>query len=95
MTEIDLESVRGHIAILRLCKRKIAEFKEIQERSRVIVEEAMGTADAGLLDGEMAVSWPTFKENRFDSKAFREQHPELWESYKVASEKRRFEVVDD
>jgi hypothetical protein len=53
----------------------------------------MGDADVGLLDGEPAIQWPTFKENRFDSAAFRADHAELWEQYKAVNEKRRFDVV--
>jgi predicted phage-related endonuclease len=94
MTEVDLESVRGAVELLRYCagpsERKI---KEVEDNAKAAVQDAMGDADVGLLDGEPAIQWPTFKENRFDSAAFRADHAELWEQYKAVNEKRRFDVV--
>jgi predicted phage-related endonuclease len=93
MTEVDLESVRGAVELLRYCRTQRAKIKEVEDNAKAAVQDAMGDADIGLLDGEPAIQWPTFKENRFDSAAFRADHAELWEQYKAANEKRRFDVV--
>jgi predicted phage-related endonuclease len=93
MTEVDLESVRGGIELLRYCRAQRAKIKEVEDNARAAVEDALGDAEIGVLDGEVAIQWPTFKENRFDSSAFKEDHPELWEQYKAMKSRRRFDVV--
>jgi predicted phage-related endonuclease len=93
MTEIDLNAVRGHIEVLRYCKTQKAKLKELEDAARAAVEDAMGQHDVGVLDGEPAVHWTHFKESRFDSSAFRDDNPELYETYKTARDKRRFEIV--
>lgn len=93
MTEVDLESVRGEVEILRWVKEQQAKLKDAEKNARAAIEAAMGNAEVGLLDGEPAISWPTFKENRFDSSGFRADNPEMWEQYKAAQERRRFEVL--
>jgi len=93
MSEIDLEPVRGHVEVLRWVKQQKAILKATEENARAAIEAFMKDAQVGLLDGEPAIQWPSFKENRFDSAAFRADNPELWERYKAMHEKRRFEVL--
>jgi hypothetical protein len=93
MNEIDLDSVRGHVEILRYCKAEKAKIAELEKLARTAVEDAMGGNEIGLLDGEPAINWSHFKERRFDQSAFGEDHPDLLEQYRAAREKRRFEVL--
>lgn len=95
MTAVNLESVRDQVAILRWCKQQKAAIKELEDNARSHVEAAMGQATLGLLDDEPVITWSSFKENRFDSKAFREENPELWERYKARHSKRAFTVLDE
>jgi predicted phage-related endonuclease len=93
MTEINLAPVRAHIEVLRYVKTQKAKLKELEDAARAAVEDAMGSHDVGILDGEPAVHWTHFKEQRFDSSAFRDDNPELYEQYRTARPKRRFEVI--
>jgi predicted phage-related endonuclease len=93
MSEVDLGEVRGHIETLRFVKAKMAALKELEKQARAAVEAAMGEHEVGVLDGEPAVQWPHFKEQRFDQSAFGDEYPDLLEQYKTAREKRRFEVL--
>jgi hypothetical protein len=93
MSEIDLEPVRGHVEVLRWCKQQRAIIKATEDNARAAVEAHMGNRQIGLLDGEPAIQWPSYKENRFDSAIFRAEHPEMWEQYKAMNEKRRFDVL--
>lgn len=95
MSEVDLEPVRAQVEVLRMTTAKIKELQALQKIAREIVETVMGEHSVGTLDGEPVVNWSHYKENRFDGAAFREDHPELWEQYKGANAKRRFEVITD
>lgn len=93
--KVDLEPVRAQVEMLLYVKRQKAKLKEIEEMARPPVEEAMGNADIGQLDGEDVIHWTTYKTRRLDQKALAEAHPELVEEFKTAAEQRKFEVVDN
>lgn len=88
----DLSEVRAHVEILQYVEKQKAKLKELEGQARTIVEQKMGGHDTGILDGEVVITWSHYKENRIDSKALREAHPELAASYTNANARRRFEV---
>lgn len=91
---VDLESVRAQVLLMRYCKSRIAELREVELVAREHIEDAMGHHDVGLLDGEPAVTWGSHKRTAFDQKGFGDAHPDLLESYRVTKEVRRFEIVE-
>lgn len=93
MTNVDLSDVRGQVEILRWAKAQQAKLKEIEANARDAIEAKMGNADVGLLDGEEAITWATFKKRQLDQKALRDEHPELAESFTQLVEQRQFKVV--
>lgn len=95
MTIRNLESVRAQVEMLLWAKRQKAKLKEVEDLARPVVEEAMGGADVGTLDDEIVIKWGTYKSRRLDQKALADAHPEIVEEFKVASEQRKFEVVDE
>lgn len=95
MTSRNLDSVRPQIEILRMCKQKKAQLKELEDQARAAVEELMGDAELGLIEGEPVVWWKTHKRKSLDQKALKEEYPEAFEVCQKTSEIRRFEIVDD
>lgn len=93
MTTKDLDNVRAQVALLQHCKKKEAELKELKDRARAAVEDAMGDAEHGVLDGEPVIHWPHLKQRRLDQKALKEKEPELVEEYTTTHSIRRFEVL--
>lgn len=93
MTVVNLESVRAETEILVWCAARRAEIKELEDKAKAAVQDALGDADTGTLDDEIVVTWESHKRNAFDQKAFREAHPDLFEGFKTSSSVRRFEVV--
>lgn len=89
---MNLEAVRAHVEVVRFCKRKQAEYKEMEERSRAAIEEAMGADEVGELDGEQVIVWKHITSRRLDQKALKAAHPSLADEFMVTSESRRFEV---
>jgi predicted phage-related endonuclease len=95
MTIRNLDSVRAQVEMLRYVRRQKAKLKEVEDLARPAVEEAMGGADVGTLDDEIVIRWGTYKSRRLDQKALADAHPDIVEEFKVASEQRKFEVVDE
>jgi predicted phage-related endonuclease len=95
MSSVDLESVRAQVEILKYCKTRKAELKELEENARGAVEEAMGDAEHGLLDGAEAISWSSYKRRSLNQKALREERPEIVEEYTQTGVVRKFEIVDE
>ena len=91
----DLSAVRAQVEMLQYARRQKAKIKELEEMARPAVEEAMGGADTGTLDGEPVVFWKTYKARRLNQKALADAHPEIIEEFKEAHEQRKFEVIDD
>lgn len=92
---MNLDEMRAQVEILRWCKQKRAEIKELEDTARSVVQDALGDDDTGTVDGEVAVTWKTSKRRALDQKALAAAHPDLVEEFKTATEVRRFEVVDD
>jgi len=77
----DLGGLRDVIARVRENNRAIkameAENDELKNRLRA----ALGSAEAGVIDGEPAITWRPHGAPHFDSARFREEHPALAEEY--------------
>ena len=93
-SETGLDNLKSHIDILRYVKKKQAELKEIEERSRSIIEEAMRDNEIGTIEGQTAVRWKHIKTNRLNQKALKADRPDLVAQYTEASETRRFEIIE-
>lgn len=92
--KVDLGTVRDHIAILRWCKQRAKEIKELETKARDEIEAAMGDAEEGVVDGETVVAWKRHKQNRFNHSALKEAAPEIVAAYSDTVEVRRFTLVE-
>lgn len=90
---VSLDHIKAHIDILTFVAAKEAELKEMKDRSRAAVEEALGSQEIGTVDGEPVVRWKHQKVNRLNQKALKNDHPEIVAEYTEASEQRRFELL--
>ena len=88
-----LDDLRAQVEILRWCKEQHAKIKELEDQAKAAVQDAMGDADTGILDGEIAIAWGSYKRNAFDQKAFKALHPEMFEEFKSSTPYRRFDIV--
>jgi putative phage-type endonuclease len=69
-----------------LRKAEQAKRKAEQELQAAMEDHAVG------IIGDRKISWTNVETNRFDSKAFREAHPELYDQFVRPSQSRRFTV---
>lgn len=90
----DLNDVRGQVEILKWCKAKRAEIAELEKQAKEVVQAALGDAEFGSIDGELAVTWKTTKRRALDQKLLAELYPDVAEECKSVTEVRRFEVCD-
>ena len=70
------------------------ELKALEERKAECenrLKAMLGENEVGRL-GERLVTWKNVVTNRFDSKAFAKDHPELYEKYLKTSKYRKFAV---
>lgn len=93
MSAVDLEKVRDQVELLRWVAAREKELKEVKARARGIVEDALGGAEVGTLDGETAVTWSKFKKRQFDKAALESEHPDIVAEYTKLVESSRFEVL--
>ena len=93
MSSVSLDHIKAHVDILKFVAAKEAELKEMKERSRAAVEEALGSNELGTIDGEPVVRWSHQKVNRLNQKALKSDHPEIVAEYTEANAQRRFELL--
>lgn len=86
---VDLQmDIRPYFAL----EEEIKELTERKERMAQKMMKALGEAETGE-SKDAFVTWKSVTSNRFDSKSFRKDHPDLYEQYKKESTSRRFKVT--
>lgn len=93
MANVDLESVRAQVEILKFVKAKQSELKELEKNAIEAIETVLKPGDIGTLDGKPVVNWSEYKSNTFDQAAFAEEYPELLAQFKSLKNKSKFSVL--
>lgn len=93
MSEVDLESVRYHVEILRMAKKGEKDLKKLIADSEDAIKEVMGDNDIGQLDGETVITWVSHKKNQFQQAALKEALPEIAAEFTSLVNARTFRVV--
>lgn len=91
---MDLDRLRWAVEILQNVKHQKAALKELEEQARDAVQEAMGDADSGTLDGREVITWKAHKRTALDQKLLKSAYPDVFDLCRTTTEVRRFEVAD-
>lgn len=91
---MDLEKLRWAVEAMHYIKQRKAELKELEDKARPALEEALGDATEGTLDGRVVVTWKFYKRRALDQQALKAEFPEIYESCRTVSEVRRFEIPE-
>lgn len=91
---VSLDDLRAQVEILKWCKAKRAEIKELEDNAKEAVQAALGDNEAGTVDGELAVTWKVSKRTALDQAYLKKTFPEVAAECQVTSEVRRFEVSE-
>jgi predicted phage-related endonuclease len=83
------------LALIRQCDRDIKDLEETKKLARARVEQMMGEAEIGLLDGRPAVHWTVVASRRLDQRKLKEQAPDLVEACTVTQLSRRFTLAGE
>ncbi|PEB19689.1 hypothetical protein COO08_05095 [Bacillus toyonensis] len=91
-SEIDLPSeAKEHISSIQNITEEI-KILEIHKKERENKLKAMiGDKEKGVI-GEHQATWKTVHSQRFDTKVFKDKHPDLYEEFAKTSVSRRFSV---
>jgi predicted phage-related endonuclease len=91
---ITLDESINHAAwkYLETCEQ-IKRLQDIKAEQEAKIKSALGEAKAGASDHYKA-TWSRFTTKRFDSTAFKKDHPDLYESYKKELDSQRFSVSE-
>lgn len=81
------ESVERRKVLLEKKKALETEIKEIENNIKLNMKER-----ELAFAGQYKISWKNYSTNRFDSKAFKEKHPDLYKEFLKSSEYRRFTI---
>lgn len=85
-------------------QEKVQELVSLREMAAELADEITALEDTIKADmqrqgvdtleaGKHTVRWAVVKSNRFDSKAFRETYPSIYDQYTKSTEVRRFTVA--
>lgn len=89
----DIVELNEKVAYLMELQASIENLQEAAEIIKDQIKEYMG--DEQLIKTEdYEVRWTNVSSNRFDQTAFKNAHPDMFESFKRLSESRRFSVTD-
>jgi predicted phage-related endonuclease len=73
-------------------RERVADLKKMEDSLATKLKCSMEDAERLVLAGRTLISWKSVESNRFDSKAFRQEHPELYNQFKKPIQTRRFSV---
>jgi predicted phage-related endonuclease len=86
--------MRAQVEILRWCKNKRAEIKELEDQAKAAVQSALDDDMVGTVDGGVAVTWKSQKRTALDQQLLKRLYPEAAAECMSTTEVRRFEVCD-
>ena len=90
---IDRNQLQSKVKEFREYKRILEEAKNQLEAIQADITELMETENTDILTGDdFKITWKTYFKNSFDSKAFKEDIPELYEKYLKETSYKKFLV---
>lgn len=92
---VPLDHLAERWAMLRYASAKAKEWSDIAKEARADIEEALGDAETGTIDGKPVVRFYWRKTRRLNQAALKADHPEVIAAYTTPTEERRFEPVKE
>lgn len=91
---MSINELSDRIKVLRGLRRMADELQEEMDRITDIIKSEMASREVEELCGsDWKVTWKLVKSRRFDSKAFKATHSELYDQYCSETATRRFTVI--
>jgi hypothetical protein len=80
---------------LRHVRSELESYKKLEDDLKAQICELMGQSDTAVMNGYTVATWKTQVRDTFDSKAFREAHPELARQFTKQTTTRTFLLKGD
>lgn len=77
----------------REARDQAAHWQTIADRAREHVEDALGDAEEGYVDGQPAVRYPYVHSSRVDIKKLQAEQPDVADAFRVPTVTRRFTLA--
>jgi predicted phage-related endonuclease len=95
VNSVELDDQAAHwVAAYRHAQEQEKHWAEMKQQAREHLEERLGDADTGLIDGTPTVRWSEVVSNRLDTAKLKTSEPDLYAAYLKPSISRRFSLVD-
>lgn len=92
MMNTEIAAIEAKIKELKELKAEVAELEDLIDVLEGEIKTAMGE-DTLLVAGPFKVTYKEVITNRFDSKAFKADHPDMYTAYTKPSKTRPFKVA--
>lgn len=91
--EVDLESVRASLDVYAYAVERISHFEDVRDAARAEIEEAMGSAEVGKVDGIPRITWKYGKSRRLNQRMLKDLFPEVHSACITETPTRTFNTV--
>jgi predicted phage-related endonuclease len=75
---------------LRHVRSELESYKKLEDTLKACICELMGESDTAVMNGYTVATWKTQVRDTFDTKAFKEAHPELASQFTKQTTTRTF-----
>jgi putative phage-type endonuclease len=89
---VDLTEVAEQVNLWRQFDSAIKDMTKQRDSIAVVIQQALGDAEAGTVNGEPAVTWKTQTRRALDQSALREEMPEVADKFTKTTSTRFFRV---
>ncbi|MCL1824260.1 MAG: hypothetical protein FWG44_08680 [Oscillospiraceae bacterium] len=87
-----MDNLSKHVDDYKSLKTTIKDFEQKLKSIEEKIKSQMGDKEEIIVNGN-TIRWKTIVQNRFDTTAFNEKHPVLYEEFLKQSESKRFTIT--
>lgn len=88
---VDLPAdAKAWVDYIKQVDEQIKDLEERKKAARLVLEDYLGEAEEGVIDGQVVVRWTYVRSNRFDTTKLKQARPDLYREFLVEGLSRRF-----
>jgi putative phage-type endonuclease len=93
-TSIELPAYESLVDEIVSLNKQIKQLEELKAEKENKLKEAMGEHETAIV-GKYKVTWKNITSNRFDSRTFKKEYPDLYAKFVETSTYRRFSIKEE
>ncbi len=91
--QVRLDEIKSILDVYAFAQERISHFEGVRDAARAEIEEALGNAEIGTVDGVAKITWKRGKTRRLDQRMLKERFPEVHSACVVEQQTRTFNTV--